>query len=76
VPPHHWLPLKQSSCSERKRKLQDKLGNRAVKRVWSGRDCCYALVVGPIDAVPRDWYCDGKKPIKVVDDDDLDDGEA
>jgi hypothetical protein len=78
VPPHHWLPLKPSSpCSKRKRELKQKVEPRAkVKRVWSGQDCCYALVAGPIDAVPDDWYYEGKKPITVVDDDVLDDGEA
>jgi hypothetical protein len=78
VPPHWWLPLNPNSpCSARKRALTQKLGGRAkVKRMWSGSDVCYALVAGPIDDVPDDWYPRGMRPIKVVEDDSLDDGEG
>lgn len=79
MPPHWWLPLNPNSpCSARKRALKQKLGGGAkVKRVWSGvNGVCYALVAGPIDNVPDDWYPSGMGPIQVVDDDTLDDGEA
>jgi hypothetical protein len=78
VPPHWWLPLKPSSpCSARKQELKDVLGPRAkVKRMWSGTGVCYALVAGPIDNVPDDWYASRKRPIKVVEDDTLKEEEA
>jgi hypothetical protein len=72
LPPHYWLPIKSSSCTERKRQLEDILGKRNVKKVWHGskKGRCYAVVCGPIDAISDDLL-DGD-PVLVEEDDDLD----
>ena len=67
MPPHWWVPISSSSCSERRKELRERLGSQNVKHVWGSKrhSRCYAVVSGSLDEIQD--LIQGE-PIQLVDD--------